>query len=70
MKTIFELGMNISYQDIYNNTINTYFDSRELTEVVLEKLKKVNKDPNTRVEYTIREIKLYENEQEVPILNK
>jgi hypothetical protein len=70
MKTIFELGMNISYQDIYSNTINTYFDSRELAEAVLEKTKKVNENSNMDIGYTIREIKLYENEQEIPILNK
>jgi hypothetical protein len=69
MKTIFELGMNISYQDIYSNTINTYFDSRELAEAVLEKTKKVNENSNMDIEYTIREIKLYENEQELPIMN-
>lgn len=70
MKTIFELGMNISYEDIYKNTINTYFDSRELAETVLEKTKKVNKDSNMSIEYTLREIKLYENEQEIPIMNQ
>jgi hypothetical protein len=70
MKTIFELGMNISYQDIYSNTINTYFDSRELAEAVLEKTKKVNENSNMDIEYTIREIKLYENEQELPIMNQ
>jgi hypothetical protein len=70
MKTIFELGMNISYQDVYNNTINTYFDSRKLAEAVLEKTKKVNKDSNMSIEYTLREIKLYENEQEIPIMNQ
>ena len=70
MKTIFELGMNISYQDLYNNTINTYFDSRELAEAVLEKTKKVNENSNMDIEYTIREIKLYENEQEIPIMNQ
>jgi hypothetical protein len=70
MKSIFELGMNISYQDIYKNTINTYFDSRELAETVLEKTKKVNNDSSIKVEYTIREIKLYENENELPIMNQ
>lgn len=62
--------MNISYQDIYSNTINTYFDSRELAEAVLEKTKKVNENSNMDIEYTIREIKLYENEQELPIMNQ
>ena len=70
MKSIFELGMNISYQDIYRNTVNTYFDSRELAEAVLEKTKKVNENSNMDIEYTIREIKLYENEQELPIMNQ
>lgn len=70
MKSIFELGMNISYQDIYRNTINTYFDSRELAEKVLEKTKKVNEDSNMEIKYTIREFKLYENENELPIMNK
>ena len=70
MKTIFELGMNISYQDVYSNTNNTYFDSRELAEAVLEKTKKVNENSNMSMEYTIREIKLYENEQEIPIMNQ
>jgi hypothetical protein len=70
MKSIFELGMNISYQDIYRNTINTYFDSRELAEKVLEKTKKVNEDSNMEIKYTIREFKLYENENELPIMNQ
>lgn len=70
MKSIFELGMNISYQDIYRNTINTYFDSRELAEKVLEKTKKVNEDSNMDIKYTIREFKLYENENELPIMNQ
>ena len=70
MKSIFELGMNISYQDIYRNTVNTYFDSRELAETVLEKTKKVNKDSSMKIEYTIREFKLYENENELPIMNQ
>lgn len=70
MKSIFELGMNISYQNIYKSTINTYFDSRELAEAVLEKTKKVNKDSSMKIEYTIREFKLYENENELPIMNQ
>jgi hypothetical protein len=70
MKSIFELGMNISYEDIYKNTINTYFDSRELAETVLEKTKKVNEDSSMKIEYTIREFKLYENENELPIMNQ
>ena len=70
MKSIFELGMNISYQDIYRNTINTYFDSRELAEKVLEKTKKVNESSSMEIEYTIREFKLYENENELPIMNQ
>ena len=49
MKSIFELGMNISYQDIYKNTINTYFDSRELAEKVLEKTKKVNESSSMKI---------------------
>lgn len=70
MKSIFELGMNISYQDIYKNTINTYFDSRELAEKILEKTKKVNESSSMKIEYTIREFKLYENENELPIMNQ
>ena len=70
MKSIFELGMNISYQDIYRNTVNTYFDSRELAETVLEKTKKVNENSDMEIEYTIREFKLYENENELPIMKQ
>lgn len=70
MKHVYEVEMSISRDGELLSTNRTYFDSRELAQKVLEKTKQVNSELDYEIEYTINKMKLYENEQEVPIMNQ
>lgn len=70
MKYIYVVGMSISRDGEFLSTNRTYFDSRELAQKVLEKTKQANSELDYEIEYYINKIKLYENEQEVPIMNQ
>lgn len=70
MKYVYEVEMSISRDGEFLSKNRTYFDSRELAQKVLEKTKQANSELVYEIEYTINKIKVYENEQEVPIMNK
>ena len=70
MKCVYEVEMSISRDGELLSTNRTYFDSQELAQKVLEKTKQVNSELEYEIEYDINKIKVYENEQEVPIMNQ
>ena len=70
MKYVYKVEMSISRGGEFLSTNRTYFDSRELAQKVLEKTKQVNSELEYEIEYTINKMKVYENEQEVPIMNQ
>lgn len=51
-------------------TINTGFSTKELAEKALQSTKKANEDNVFINTYNINEIQIYEEEQEVPIMNQ
>ena len=70
MKYVYEVEMSISRDGELLSKNRTYFDSRELAQKVLEKTKQANSELVYEIEYTINKMKVYENEQEVPIMNQ
>lgn len=51
-------------------TINTGFNTKELAEKALQSTKKANEDSEFINTYDINEIQIYEEEQEIPIMNQ
>lgn len=70
MKSVFLLEQKVFNGTILMATINTGFSTKELAEKALHATKKVNEDSAFINTYNINEIQIYENEQEIPILNK
>jgi hypothetical protein len=70
MKSVFLLEQKIFNGTILMATINTGFSTKELAEKALQSTEKVNEDSVFINIYNINEIQIYENEQEVPIMNQ
>jgi len=70
MKSVFLLEQKIFNGTILIATINTGFSTKELAEKALQSTKKANEDGEFINTYNINEIQIYEEEQEIPIMNK
>ena len=70
MKSVFLLEQKIFKGTILMATINTGFSTKELAEKALQSTKKANEDNVFINTYNINEIQIYEEEQEVPIMNQ
>ena len=70
MKSVFLLEQKIFKGTILMATINTGFSTKELAEKVLQSTKKANEDSEFINTYNINEIQIYEEEQEIPIMNQ
>lgn len=68
MKSVFLLEQRIFNGTILMATINTGFSTKELAEKALQATKKVNEDSEFINTFNIKEIQIYEEEYEVPIL--
>jgi hypothetical protein len=62
--------MNILKGDVLANTINTAFETRELAEATMEATMAKNKHVAMNITYNITAVEVYENENDVPILNQ
>lgn len=70
MKSVFLLEQKIFKGTILMATINTGFSTKELAEKALQSTKKANEDSKLINTYNINEIQIYEEEQEIPIMNQ
>lgn len=70
MKSVFLLEQKIFNGTILMATINTGFSTKELAEKALRSTKKANEDSEFINTYNINEIQIYEEEQEIPIMNQ
>lgn len=68
MKSVFLLEQRIFNGTILMATINTGFSTKELAEKALQATKKANEDSEFINTFNIKEIQIYEEEYEVPIL--
>jgi hypothetical protein len=70
MKSVFLLEQKVFNGTILMATINTGFSTKELAEKALQSTKKANENREFINTYNINEIQIYENEQEIPIMNQ
>lgn len=70
MKSVFLLEQKVFNGTILMATINTGFSTKELAEKALQSTKKANEDSKLINTYNINEIQIYEEEQEIPIMNQ
>jgi len=71
MKTFYIVNQNLMNGTVMVNSMQSCFLTKELAEKTIDRLKVINKKNDFfDIIYNIKEVQLYEDESEVPCLNK